>query len=108
MFCVLKKLWPNSAIDVGQNLPFPLHGNTNIMVIKKNARIELVPSPSFQNSLFDESWRLIRYYIYIYIYISYLILTINIGYVALFNIYIYFIIIDERLRKGKHKTHSTM
>ena len=108
MFCVLKKLWPNSAIDVGQNLPFPLHGNTNIMVIKKNARIELVPSPSFQNSLFDESWRLIRYFIYIYI--SYLILTINIGYVALFNIYIYvyFIIIDERLRKGKHKTHSTM
>ena len=92
MFCVLKKLWPNSAIDVGQNLPFPLLGNTNIMVIKKNARIELVPSPSFQNSLFDESWRLIRYfyiYIYIYIYISYLILTINIGYVALFNIYIY-------------------
>ena len=43
MACVLnlKKLRGNTAIDVGQNLPFSLHGNTNIMVIKKNVRIEL-------------------------------------------------------------------
>ena len=43
MTCVLnlKKLRRNTAIDVGQSLPFPLHGNTNIMVINKNVRIEL-------------------------------------------------------------------
>ena len=43
MACILnfKKLRRNTAIDVGQNLPFPLHGNTNIMVTKKDVRIEL-------------------------------------------------------------------
>ena len=71
MACVpnLKKLRGNTAIDVGQNLPFPLHGNTNIMVIKKNVRIELVPSPSFQNSLFE----LETYTLFIYIFLLFII-----------------------------------
>lgn len=40
---VLRKSRPNTAIDVGQNLLFPLHGNRHRMIRKKNVRIVLVP-----------------------------------------------------------------